>query len=509
MNAATRLILAAPLVAPGRHLLEASAWAALPAALRQEPELDLLALWAEPGMIHVAFLAHDDRHELGRGRLLLASTPVPAGRYPALSPARPMAAWFERTIADLWGLLAEGGTDGRPWLDHGRWPLARPLSARPVAQGGEPPQPVFLPVEGAMDAEDVFQYPLGPVLPGGNPAHLRAHLRGGTVLRLEARLGYGHKGLFALMHGKSPRAAARLVARLAGDATVAHAWAFALAAEAATNTPAPPRAALLRAVMAEAERIGNHLLDWGETCAAAGFGWAQARSLVLRERLLHANELAFGQRLLLDRVVPGGVSIDIAASGAEAMLEALVVIEEELPAFQSVHETHAGLQDRICAAAVTPAAAVALLAAGGVAGRSAGRRFDTRQGAPYAPYPSLGFSVPGHATGDADARLRLRLQEIVESLGLIRAALARLEPGPTLVSLPVQAGEGTGMVESHRGEALHWLTLDEAGLIRACFARDASWPLWPLLEAAMQGQAVADLPLCRASLNPSSHGVDL
>jgi Ni,Fe-hydrogenase III large subunit len=101
------------------------------------------------------------------------------------------------------------------------------------------------------------------------------------------------------------------------------------------------------------------------------------------------------------------------------------------------------------------------------------------------------------------------LQEIVESLGLIRAALARLEPGPTLVPLPVRAGEGTGLVESHRGEALHWLALDEAGLIRACFARDASWPLWPLLEAAMEGQPVADLPLCRASLNPSSHGVDL
>jgi Ni,Fe-hydrogenase III large subunit len=294
-----------------------------------------------------------------------------------------------------------------------------------------------------------------------------------------------------------------------GDSTVAHAWAFALAAEAAADTPAPPRATLLRAVMAESERIANHLLDWGETCAAAGFGWAQARSGLLREGLLRANEAAFGQRLLLDRVVPGGVSIDIATSGTEAMLEALARIEQELPAFQAVHESHAGLQDRICAAAITPPDAVALLAAGGVAGRAAGRRFDARQDAPYAPYEALGFAVPGHAAGDADARLRLRLQEIVESLGLIRAALARLEPGPTLVPLPVRAGEGTGLVESHRGEALHWLALDEAGLIRACFARDASWPLWPLLEAAMEGQPVADLPLCRASLNPSSHGVDL
>ena len=80
-------------------------------------------------------------------------------------------------------------------------------------------------------------------------------------------------------------------------------------------------------------------------------------------------------------------------------------------------------------------------------------------------------------------------------------------------SLPAPAGPEIStrlQVGATRSMALrNWLTLDEAGLIRACFARDASWPLWPLLEAAMQGQAVADLPLCRASLNPSSHGVDL
>lgn len=497
MSAATKLIRSAPQAAPGRHLLSAADWAALPEALRQELGLELLALWAEPAMVHAAFLAPP-------GEVMVASLAT-EGSYPALSPARPLAAWFERAVTDLWGLRAEGGTDSRPWLDHGRWPVARPLSAHPVSRPGEPPQPVFLPTE----SEALFQFPLGPILPGGNLAHLRAHLHGETVQRLETRLGYGHKGLFALMQGKSPRAAARLVARLAGDSTVAHSWAFALAAETASGTPAPPRATLLRAVMAESERIANHLLDWGETCAAAGFAWAQARAALLREELLRANDIAFGARLLLDRVVPGGVSIDIAASGADALRDTLSRIEQELPAFQNVHESHAGLQDRICAVAITPRPSVAHLAAGGVAGRASGRRFDARQDAPYAPYESLGFSVATLSAGDADARLRLMLMEIVESLGLMRAALARLEPGPTLVSLPISAGEGSGMVESHRGETWHWLSLDEAGLIRACFARDASWPLWPLLEATMEGQPIADLPICRASLNPSSHGVDL
>ena len=242
-------------------------------------------------------------------------------------------------------------------------------------------------------------------------------------------------------------------------------------------------------------------------------GKSAAERLAIRQEkavpLLTALEAAFGQRLLLDRVVPGGVSIDIAPSGPEALLAALARIEQELPAFQSVHESHAGLQDRICAAAITPRPSIARLAAGGVAGRAAGRPFDTRRNAPYAPYESLNFSAHTLSAGDADARLRLRLLEIVDSLGLIRASLARLEPGPTLVPLPVRPGEGHALVESHRGETFHWLALDDAGLIRASFARDASWPLWPLLEDSMAGQPIADLPLCRASLNPSSHGVDL
>jgi Ni,Fe-hydrogenase III large subunit len=111
--------------------------------------------------------------------------------------------------------------------------------------------------------------------------------------------------------------------------------------------------------------------------------------------------------------------------------------------------------------------------------------------------------------GDADARMRLRLLEALESLGLIRAALARLEPGPTLVPLATRAGEGVGMVESARGEILHWVALDRGGLVRACFPRDPAWLHWPLLEAAMQGQPVSDLEVCRASLNPSAAGVDL
>ncbi|MCG7359964.1 NADH-quinone oxidoreductase subunit C [Roseomonas sp. ACRSG] len=497
MSAASRLIRAAPMVAPGRHRLDAAAWAALPAALAGDPALEFWGLWAEPGVVHAAFRD---------GILpLLASLDVPEGRYPALSPARPAAAWFERMVADLWGLAAEGGGDARPWLDHGRWPATAPLSGHPGHQAGEPPQPTFLPVEG----QGLHQYPMGPVLPGAGPGHWRAHVRGEAVHRLEARLGYGHRGLLGLMQGKSPRAAARLVARLSAEAAVAHGWAFARAAEAAAGIEAPPRAALLRLVLAEWERLACHLSDWGAAMGAIGLEWAQTRCAMLRETLLRSHEAAFGQRLPLDLVLPGGLAADLTPEGSEALLAALAVLEEDLPTLQAVQDEHAGAQDRLRGIGAASPARVAALAAGGVAGRAGGRNFDARRDMPYQPYPGFSLSIPISIGGDAEARLRLRLRELPESLGLIRAALARLEPGPVLVPLPVAPGEGLGVVEAPRGEVLHWLALDEAGLIRAAFARDPGWMHVPLLEAAAPGTTLGDLPLVRASLNPSTSGMDL
>jgi Ni,Fe-hydrogenase III large subunit len=495
---ATKLIRQGAAHAGFRHELHPSQWLQLRAALGDEPELDFLGLWAEQGAVHAAFHGADG--------LLLATLPLAEASYPALSPVRPAAAWFERAVADLWGLRAEGGTDGRPWLDHGRWPAMAPLSARPQPNMAEPPQPGFLPALG----EGVHQVPVGPVHGGViEPGHFRFHVQGERVVRLEARLGYAHKGTLGLMRGKSPRAAARFAARISGDSTVAHSWAFAAAAEAALDLTPPPRAILLRGVMAELERIANHLNDWGALCNDAGFAWSQARCGVLREALLRAQEAAFGHRLMMDRVVPGGVSIDIARSGPDTLRAALAGIQAEFPALRRISEEQAGLQDRLAGTGVLHPALAGRFAAGGFVGRASGRDFDARRNRAYAPYDAVAFTVPVLRSGDVEARLALRMAELEQSLAMAETLLARLEPGETLLALPVQGGEGVALVEGFRGEVLCWMALDENGLIRACFARDPSWLHWPLLEAAMQNGILADFPLCNRSFNASYSGVDL
>jgi Ni,Fe-hydrogenase III large subunit len=482
-----------------RFLLSPTAWAQLGAALAAQSDPALLALWAEPGLVHGAFLD-------SAGELLLASVQAVDDRFPALSPARPGAIRFERAIRDLWGLTADGAVDLRPWLDHGRWHRAAPLSGRPPVPPGPPPQPEFLPAEGP----GVHQIAVGPVHAGIiEPGHFRFHVQGETIVRLEARLGYLHKGTIGLMLGKTPRSAARFAARLSGDSTVAHAWAFAMAAEAATGIGPPPRAVLLRALMAELERIHNHLNDWGFVCNDAAFAFLHARCGALRETVLRACAVAFGHRLMMDCIVPGGVAVDMAESGEAAIRAAVAAVGAEMPALERIQDAHASLQDRVVGTGIVTAALVARFAAGGFVGRAAGRAFDARRLPGYAPYDILEFDIPVLPQGDVDARLRIRLAELRQSLRLVRELLTRLMPGELATKLPQRGGEGVGIVEGFRGECLHWLGLDEGGLIRAAFPRDPSWLQWPLLEAAVENSIVADFPLCNKSFNCSYSGVDL
>ena len=359
----------------------------------------------------------------------------------------------------------------------------------------------------------MHQIPVGPVHAGIiEPGHFRFHVQGETVVRLEARLGYLHKGSIGLMLGKPAAVAARFAGRLSGDSTVAHAWAFAMAVEAALAVVPPPRALALRAVMAELERLHNHLNDWGFVCNDAAFAWLHARAGVLREGVLRAAALAFGHRLMMDRVIPGGVAEDLRPGGDAAIRAALAAVAAELPQLTAVYESHASLQDRVVGTGVVGAGLVARFAAGGYVGRASGRAFDARAVPGYAPYADV--AVPVLAAGDVDARVRIRMAEIGESLRLVDALLDALPEGPLSVPLPQPAGEGRlveglGLVEGFRGECLHWVAIDAGGLLRGVFPRDPSWLQWPLLEAAVEGNIVADFPLCNKSFNCSYSGVDL
>jgi Ni,Fe-hydrogenase III large subunit len=212
---------------------------------------------------------------------------------------------------------------------------------------------------------------------------------------------------------------------------------------------------------------------------------------------------------MMDRILPGGVAVDLAADAA-AGLQALVdEIRRRFPALVELYDNTASLQDRTVATGVLTPALARQFGAGGFVGRASGQGFDARRALGYAPYDQLDFTVPILQEGDVNARVWIRIREVEASLGLIEQILGQLPTGPVRVEVPRGAGEGMALIEGFRGDVLAWVRLDGDGRIARCHLRDPSWFQWPLLEAAIEGNIVADFPLCNKSFNCSYAGHDL
>jgi Ni,Fe-hydrogenase III large subunit len=482
-----------------RAVVDASVWnfAASELALGR---WSLLGLWGEPSAVHMAIMDGD------AAQIAVVSLDCPDRSYPSVGRHHPPALRLERAVNDLFGLSAQGLPDARPWLDHNRWGVRFPLGDRIDALPQASPYR-FLAAEG----DGLHQIAVGPVHAGIiEPGHFRFTASGETVVRLEERLGYAHKGIEGLMTGASLERAVQLAGRVSGDSTVAYAFAFSRAAEAALELVVPDRATWLRALLAELERLANHLGDIGAICNDASFALMHAHCSVLRESVLRASNAAFGHRLMRDIIVPGGVTRDLNDDGPEIIQTAQDNIRLRFPALIELYDNTASLQDRTVDTGVLKPVLARQYAAGGYIGRASGRSFDARRTLAYPPYDKLRFEVPILNEGDVNARVWIRVREVEQSLSLIDQILSRL-PEAALVTHagPVrEPREGMAIVEGFRGDVLVWLSLRD-GRVERCHLRDPSWFQWPLLEAAIEGNIVADFPLCNKSFNCSYSGHDL
>ncbi len=447
--------------------------------------------------------------------LPLDTTDGPA-QYPDLSAVFPVAGRMQRAAADLCGIHAHGAIDQRPWLNHGAWamdhhPLLQDAEALPQPTPGALVDYPFVRVEG----DGVHEIAVGPVHAGViEPGHFRFSVVGEKILRLEQRLGYTHKGIEQRMTQMSALEAHRLAGRVSGDSTVAYAWAYCMALESATQTTVPPRAAWLRALLLERERVANHLGDLGALGNDAAFAFALSQFSRLREDWLRNARAAFGHRLMMDCITPGGVGVDLVPAQIAPMLRLCDVLESEVRRLFDIFEAHAGLQDRLLTTGrVTPALA-SQLGLTGLAGRASSQAWDLRCDHPFSPYTDLQVTMATHKNGDVAARVAVRFEEVFESLRMIRHMVTHLPVGPLCseVVLGDQASLGAGWVEGWRGELFVALELSGAAQghrILRCHLHDPSWQNWPVLEHAVMGNIVADFPLINKSFNLSYSGADL
>lgn len=421
----------------------------------------------------------------------------------------------ERHAHDLLGINFADAPDTRRWTRHQAWaegnfPLRPDQPALPDELSDTPPDSDY-PFATAQGA-GVVEIPVGPVHAGIiEPGHFRFQAVGETVLNLEQHLGYVHKGIEKIAVGRDTEALARLAGRISGDSTVAHAWAACQALERAAGVEVPPRALWLRALMAERERIANHLGDIGAICNDVGFAFAQYQLTRLKEELVRENQAAFGHRFMMDRVVPGGVTVDLDPALITPMAQHAAALAREVKQLITILEDSESLEDRLMTTGRLVPEQAAMLGTVGYVGKASGLAFDVRRDAPYAPYDQFEVRVPSYRAGDVAARAKVRAEEIDVSLWLLVELLHSLPAGEIRAPWPQTVGpcEGVGMIDGWRGEIVNYVRLDEHGRVARFFPRDPSWLTWPALELMIQGNIVPDFPVCNKSVNGSYSGQDL
>jgi Ni,Fe-hydrogenase III large subunit len=457
------------------------------------------------------------------GDYLVLATRVPLAQ-PVLAshtPYYPAAERLERHLQDMLGVAFLDHPDGRRWTRHQAWreqdyplrtdfPVHGRISRRTPADADYPFTRVLGPA--------VHEIPVGPVHAGIiEPGHFRFQAVGEEVLRLEERLGYVHKGIEKLAVGRDAEGLARLAGRISGDATVAHTWAACMAMERALGVGVPARALTLRGVFAERERIANHLGDIGAICNDVGFGFLQSQFSRLRETWQRSQHAAFGHRLLMDCVVPGGVACDVSDDALHLLASQHDQLDREMDDLMPIVDDYPSLEDRLCGTGVLREDDARTLGALGYVGKASGIDYDVRRDHSYAPYDRFSVPSPCLRDGDVAARLDIRAAEIRDSLHLLRQLCDSLTAGPVRSTWPTPMGgsndvtesEGLGIVESWRGEVLTFVRFDANGLVARFFPRDPSWFAWPALERLIAGNIVPDFPVCNKSVNASYSGHDL
>jgi Ni,Fe-hydrogenase III large subunit/Ni,Fe-hydrogenase III component G len=444
---------------------------------------------------------------------LLLKAPIPADHpaFPSLAAELPSVNWQEREMQDWFGLEAAGHPNPRRVALHDNWPDVHPLRKDFPLDTVLPPfegeRHVYRPTHG----EGVFHIPVGPVHAGIiEPGHFDFAVAGEPILYLQLRMFYTHKGTEKLFEHLPIHRAVFLAESISGDSAFSHGAAFCQAIERAAGIEPPERAQLVRVILLELERIANHIADAGAIANDVGFAIANAHAGRIREMVLGLNEMLTGSRVLRGMVAIGGVRRDWQPAQVEAIESTLLVVEREFGDLVAILRSSNSTRDRLERTGILRPEKASVLGIVGVAGRASGVDRDVRRDHPYEAYCHLSFRVPVYQTGDVRHRLLVRIDEVSESIQMIRAAVAHLPAGPHRApAQPIPPGRcALSAVEGWRGEIIHWVRTGENNTLERCKVKDPSLNNWPAIVEAVEGNIVADFPVINKSFNLSYSGTD-
>lgn len=488
-----------------------------------------LEMW--PRLTWMTHVVNDER-QLGNGfsvylvlhfpeqdfSLTLASKGI-VDEFPSLTSIYPALNWSEREAQDLFGLKAVGHPDSRPLVLHPGWPrdfypLRKDFNEH-TAVSGFKLAPLVVP---ESHGDGVFEVPVGPIHAGIiEPGHFRFYTIGEPVLHLEAQLFFTHKGIEKLLEGKSIHEGLTIVERVCGVCTVSHALAFCEAAEKLAQVELSREALLWRTILAELERLYNHVGDIGNMCAGVGFALGNANGSQCKEQLQRLNGELFGHRFLRGTVVVGGVKIIPGPQEVQTMLYRLVELSRDFEEWIPILLEHDGYRQRAVNTGVLKRESAVDLGVTGPAARATGIPNDWREVHAHLLYPELEVKSMVEENGDVWSRLMVRVKEARESFRFLTILLRewinldklgtkedgfypRQGVSPRALNAKLRPWHPAwGCVESPRGTDVIWLMLDDEGKIYRCRIRSASYANWPAVPLAVPGNIVPDFPLINKS----------
>jgi Ni,Fe-hydrogenase III large subunit len=450
-----------------------------------------------------AVLAHDMQ-----GRIHVLATDVAAAAYPALTPDCPEAHWFEREIAEQWGVRPAG----HPWLKpirfHRAYRAGHDAWDRPAADPIQPGVTDYFRMEG----EDVHAVAVGPVHAGIiEPGHFRFQCHGETVCHLEIELGYQHRGVERALTGGPDARTIHLIETLAGDTTVGHATAYAQAVEALAGAAAPLNAQAVRAIALELERLANHAGDLGALANDVGFLPTASYCGRLRGDFLNMTGLLCGNRFGRGLIQPGGIGWTLAADRAAELGRRMEEAFADLANAAELLWNSPSVMGRFDGTGTLSAETACEIGLVGPAARACGLQRDARCDHPSGYFRFAQIPVSTEASGDVFARAFVRWLEIRKSVEFLREQLRAVPAGPTAAALGALRPDALAvtLVEGWRGEICHVALTDARGRLAGYKVVDPSFHNWFGLALALRDQQISDFPLCNKSFNLSYCGHDL
>lgn len=425
----------------------------------------------------------------------------------------PAADWHEREIEDLFGITFEGHPRLGEFILHEDWPegvnpMRREFDARhpPVHRD---PDPSWQPPT-VVEAVGAFAMPIGPVFSDfSESAHFLLETVGEDVIRTIPRLFYKYRGVEKIAERQAVDQALLLAERFSGTSAFAHALAFCQSVEAISSVAVPPRAASLRCVFAELERLRHHAAVITGICNSTALAIATSQAALIEEDLLRLSCEVTGHRYLFGLVGPGGLYRDLSEHMPERLEKAVDGIAERLDQLHASLRYSSSFLDRLEEVGTIGTERVRSYGLVGPIARASGVPSDLRKLFPYAAYDSVDFEVPTADEGDGYARLRTFFFEAQQSVSIIRQSLSALPSGSISTSaLALRPGAALGAVEAPQGAAFHWLRIGEDGLVARYRITSPAFTNWHGFHLAAENFAFQDFPIILASFGLSNAECD-